>query len=328
MSLYRACYLYRASRPRRSVAVIKGLLHTRPCRQQASAPQSSASGITFDPYASTNSNDLHSNSHPNPSSPSTDSSSSALNSWSSSSTINSRTFSSSSYNSSTSATSNSQAPPSSDDGTEQLRLSILEAALKQVPAHGWTEQSLQVAVRGTSYSPSILSTLQPEPVWCLVAHFLTQSTHAAFALYQALPLDRLNKQQRTAHLLALLLQVHAPYLSHMSSLLGLCFAPSLARHSLPLLAELTDECMYVLQDSSSSTDWYSRRIAFASIWTGALLHRSVDRSEGGRDSQQWVGRRVDEWVRGEEALGEMGVMADLYGGMGYNALLNVLAGKK
>lgn len=102
----------------------------------------------------------------------------------------------------------------------------------------------------------------------------------------------------------------------------------MARYWLPLLAELTDECMYVLGDSSTSTEWYSRRVAFAGVWVGGLVRRSVDRSAGGRDSGVWVERRVEEWVRGEEVLGEAGVMAAMYGGMGYNALLNVLAGKK
>ena len=240
----------------------------------------------------------------------------------------SRSFASSSDASSASEDSASQPPPPTDDGTERVRLTILDAALTHVPVYGWTDQALQAAVRDTPYSPSILSILQPEPVWCLVAHFLSLSTQAAITSYQALPLESLNKQQRTTQLLALLLAAHTPYLSHLSALLGLCFAPTLARHSLPLLAELTDECMHVLQDSSTNTDWYTRRITFASIWMGGLLHRSVDRSDGGRDTQGWLERRMEEWVRGEEVVGEMGVMADLYGGMGYNALLNMLAGKK
>ena len=209
---------------------------------------------------------------------------------------------------------------------EQLRLSIVDAALAHVPAHGWSEQALHAALRDTSYSPSIVSLLQPEPAWCLAAHFLTQSTRAACASYRLLALERMSKQQRATRLLSLLLSAHSPYLSRLSSLLGLCYAPSLARHSVPLLAELVDECVHALQDGGTGVEWYGRRAVFAAVWQGGLLHRSVDRSEAGRDSEAWLARRVDEWARGEEAVGELTVLAGMYGSMGYSALLRALAG--
>ena len=310
MSLRHLCCRCQLLRPYRLNGVGTRLFHAPALRLQAATPSHSVSA-SFDPY----------NQQPSASAQNTSSSFSSASSSSSSTSHSSNARS-------TSAAPTSQSPPLAEDGTEQLRLTILNAALQLVPVHGWTDQTLQNALRSTPYSPSVLTMLQPEPVWCLIAHHLSQSTHAAFTSYHTLPLASLNKLQRTTQLLSRLLSAHSPYMSQLSAMLGVCFAPSLMLHSLPLLAELTDECMYVLQDSSTSTDWYGRRVAFASIWVGGLLHRSVDRSEGGRDTQQWLERRVDEWVRGEETLGELGVMADIYGGMGYNALLNMLAGKK
>lgn len=86
--------------------------------------------------------------------------------------------------------------------------------------------------------------------------------------------------------------------------------------SLKELASLSDEIWFLSGDTSVDASWYSKRATLSSIYAAVEMYQTTDQSTDGRDTAQFLDRRLDEarvlgsaWKNVKEWAGFQGVAA-------------------
>ena len=225
------------------------------------------------------------------------------------------------------SSSSSSSSSSASDSSEVLKRRILDLALSKVPSLGWTEEALRSAISSLGLSSSLLS-LFPQPQLDLIAHFHNAATAASLAALTALqspPAPPLNNSQLLSNAVTLQLQQHWPYAAQLPVLLGLCLSPQHLASSSSLLVDWADRVWYQLGDSSTDLHWYGKRAAVMAVYSSALLHACSDGSQGWRDTENFVQRRIAEAESWQTRPEELSRAAELYGGMAWNAVMSMLS---
>lgn len=64
--------------------------------------------------------------------------------------------------------------------------------------------------------------------------------------------------------------------------------------SLKELNALSDEIWYLAGDTSVDTSWYTKRASLAAVYASSELFMTTDSSEGFRETEQFVDRRLED----------------------------------
>ncbi|KAG8529387.1 uncharacterized protein KY384_006023 [Bacidia gigantensis] len=188
---------------------------------------------------------------------------------------------------------------------------ILSSALKHVPAHGFTEQSLRLGAQDAGFLP-ISTNLFPDGAFSLVSYHLTTQRLSLSNQFQRpdispatneAPSDMLQRLQTIA-----LHRLHAniPYISQYQSALALLSLPSNVSSGLKELARLADEILYLAGSTTVTTAWFTDRAALASIYASAELYMTQDKSKGFVETDAFLQRRLDEADKVRRAGGMVG----------------------
>ena len=176
---------------------------------------------------------------------------------------------------------------------------ILSSALKRVPTHGFTTESLTLGAQDVGYL-SISTNLFPKGAFSLVSYHLVTQRHTLSDRFRRPdispgrnePPQTILESIRSIALHRLLGNV--PYIHHYQSALALLSLPSNVPTGLKELARLADEILYLAGSTTVTTGWYTDRAALATIYASAELFMTQDKSKGFRDTADFLGRRLDE----------------------------------
>ena len=176
---------------------------------------------------------------------------------------------------------------------------ILSSALKQVPNHGFTAESLILGAQDAGYL-SISANLFPRGAFSLVNYYLFTQRLALSDHFQRPDISpsrhdshqTVKERIRSVTLHRLL--SNAPYINHYQSALALLSLPSNLQLGLKELARLADEILYLAGSTTVTTGWYTDRAALATIYASAELFMTQDKSKEFHDTADFLGRRIDE----------------------------------
>lgn len=114
---------------------------------------------------------------------------------------------------------------------------------------------------------------------------------------------------------------HAYHLKQQA--LALMALPTNLPLSLHELAALSDEIWFLSGDTSVDTDWYTKRASLSTIYATADVFMTTDRSEGFKDTKDFLDRRFEDSAKVGNAVGNLGQWL----GFTAHASINVLRSK-
>ncbi|KAJ3288108.1 Ubiquinone biosynthesis protein coq9, mitochondrial [Borealophlyctis nickersoniae] len=186
---------------------------------------------------------------------------------------------------------------------------ILDAALSQVPTHGWTTAALGEGAVSLGY-PSITHGLFPRGGVELVEHFIKKSTRAMRTEMEGLDLASMKVTAKIRAACVARLRMTAPYISRWPDAVALMAQPQNVPNSLQNLGELVDEMWYIAGDRSVDMNWYSKRAMLAGVYTSTEMFMAQDKSPGFEETWKFLDRRLMDVGTVGRTVSEMSNVVD------------------
>ncbi|XP_053687711.1 ubiquinone biosynthesis protein COQ9, mitochondrial [Sabethes cyaneus] len=195
-----------------------------------------------------------------------------------------------------------------------VKSDILNAALSYVSVYGWSKQSISKGALSINY-PSVVNGLFPLGAIELVQHFHRQCNENMLN-YLKEESSRSNKAQNPTKFaqkaIEVRLRMQIPYIKNWPQAMGLMALPPNIPNSLAHVLTLADDICYYAGDRSIDFNWYTRRIALASIYKATELYMLQDNSVDYEKTWKFLERRIDEasvvhdfFVKSEDATSHL-----------------------
>lgn len=198
-------------------------------------------------------------------------------------------------------------PPGPFNDTESL---ILSSAAPHIPTHGFTLQTLSLGAKDAGYIDASTN-LFPSGAFALVLWHLYQQR---LALSNRCPelfhvpngTKPLGIGAKVKALTLSRLLSNAPIISHYQSALALMASPSNIPACLRELHALSDEIWYLAGDVAVDGSWYTKRASLSSIYAASELFMTTDKSEGFRETSEFLERRLQDSMALGKLVGGIG----------------------
>ncbi|KAL2024795.1 hypothetical protein VTK56DRAFT_5616 [Thermocarpiscus australiensis] len=216
--------------------------------------------------------------------------------------------------------------------------SILSAAYKHVPSHGFTQTALALGARDAGYL-DISAALLPDGAFSLIRwHLYTQraalagkkekKNKAAAELFEGGDDDNtrwedLSVADKVEALAWARLRGNEAVVGRWQEALAIMAQPSYVPASLKELALLADEILYLAGDAAVDPSWYTKRASLSAVYAASELFQTTDQSPGFRETRAFLRRRLAEAAEAGSAVRSAGEWL----GFTASAAVNVLRSK-
>jgi ubiquinone biosynthesis protein COQ9 len=175
---------------------------------------------------------------------------------------------------------------------DEIRYTILQTALSNVPLLGWTDDALAKAMRDVGYDSLSHKMIASGPV-DLVTHFMTKKREHVNELlakkYALVGLEDDGSQSNADEVVNDAIEMHldyiAPYLSSWPKALALLAEPSQIPSTIQLMTDTADDICHFAGLRSSRMDWYSDRGFVLVVFCTTELYMLTDYSENMQDTR-------------------------------------------
>lgn len=173
---------------------------------------------------------------------------------------------------------------------------LFEMVLQHVPFDGWGTKSLHAAAHDLSMTPITARRLFPQGQESLLewlGHWLDRQATARLGEVQ---LDRLRMRERIARLVSVRLEVLK---GHKEAMRRAVAAGALPRNLFATGRRIwsgADDIWRSAGDRGTGAqfDYWTRRGLLSGVWIATFLFWLEDRSEDDRETQAFLGRRIDD----------------------------------
>ncbi|KAF4973803.1 hypothetical protein FZEAL_9222 [Fusarium zealandicum] len=202
--------------------------------------------------------------------------------------------------------------------------SILAAAYKHVPEHGFSQKAIGIGAREAGYL-DISASVIPDGSFGLIRYHLATQREALAARNQDLfsESDQTGIAARVEALTWERLMGNKEVLDRWQEALAIMAQPSYVPASIKELAMLSDEIWFLAGDKAVDPSWYSKRASLSMIYSTSELFMTNDRSPDFVDTRQFLQRRLGEVKSLGGLVGSFGQWA----GFTLNAGVNILRSK-
>lgn len=209
---------------------------------------------------------------------------------------------------------NEESTAESDDHAkiEKLRSEILEASLKYVSTHGWTNESISLGAESISL-PGVAHGMFPNGGIELIHYFYSKCNRELIEKLQQEFHELNEKSDSTVRFsprdfaikaVRLRLEMVLPYKDTWPQALAIMTLPQNVPTSLAQLLTLVDDICHCAGDQSVDIGWYTRRVGIASIYKMAELFMLQDKSPAHQQTWEFLERRMDEGIQIQELLSQ------------------------
>ncbi|KAL2865585.1 uncharacterized protein BJX67DRAFT_179936 [Aspergillus lucknowensis] len=176
---------------------------------------------------------------------------------------------------------------------------ILTAALKHVPAHGFTRDALTLGARDTGFLDVSIQLL-PRGEFDLILFWLASRRGLLRAaverngLLRPLESEFVSVEEKTRTLILERLKMNN-YIRHQwQDALALMSLPSHIPLSLSELHALSSDILYLAGDTSVDSSWYTKRLSVSAIYASAEVIMTQDSSPDLSATEAFVNRRIED----------------------------------
>ncbi|HEX9648699.1 MAG TPA: COQ9 family protein [Alphaproteobacteria bacterium] len=184
---------------------------------------------------------------------------------------------------------------------ERLRRRVLEAALGEVPGHGWTWQAVEAGARDAGLDAAAARRAFPRGIGEAYDFFLAEADRRMIEALERKDLAALPVRERIATAVRVRLEQAEPHREAVRRALALQLVPDYALGALPALARTVDAMWRAAGDTATDFNYYTKRALLAAVYGATLLYWLDDRSPGYAETWAFLDRRIDD-VMGVEKL--------------------------
>ncbi|KAL2829012.1 COQ9-domain-containing protein [Aspergillus cavernicola] len=202
---------------------------------------------------------------------------------------------------------------------------ILSAALKHVPVHGFTHDALTLGARDTGFLDVSIQLL-PRGEFDLILFWLASRRGLLRAAVEQNGLltkshpEWVSVEEKTKTLIMERLRMNADIRHQWQDALALMSLPSHIPLSLSELHDLSSDILQLAGDTSVDASWYSKRLSVSAIYASAEIVMTRDSSPDLSATEAFVTRRIeDSKTIGEKITGAkqcLGFMGSTAVGLG------------
>ncbi|KAL7923170.1 COQ9 domain-containing protein [Trichoderma austrokoningii] len=213
-------------------------------------------------------------------------------------------------------------PPPGPFGT--VDRSILAAAYKHIPEHGFSLRAIGLGARDAGY-PDISSSILPDGQFSLIHYHLVMQRERLAEKSQHLFKDEslTSVNDKVAALTWERLMGNTETIHRWQEALAIMAQPSHLPTSLAELATLSDDIWFLAGDKAVDPTWYTKRAALSMVYSSSELFMTNDTSPSFVETRKFLERRLDEVQSVGGTVASMGQWA----GFTLNAGINVLRSK-
>ena len=196
---------------------------------------------------------------------------------------------------------------SSEKGKD-VKFDILEASLKHVKNHGWSETALKHGIADLELSDACISMFQLGGVEIALHYDKTLNEELEDMMAQQQD-DRLPETEPPpiAHFLKdaikTRLELQLPFYDRWAEALALVASPNVIPRASEQFASLIDDIWFYAGDKSTNINWYTRRATVAAVYRMTELFMMQDESPDFADTWAFLDRRLGDLEKmGENRL--------------------------
>lgn len=191
---------------------------------------------------------------------------------------------------------------------EDMKYDILEASLKHVKNHGWSETALKLGIADMELSEACISMFTLGGIEIALHYDKTLNEELEDMMAQQQD-DRLpgSEPPPIAHFLKdaikTRLELQLPYYDHWAEALSLVIDPKVVPRASEQFAHLIDDIWYYAGDKSTNINWYTRRATVAAVYGMTELFMLQDESPDFTETWAFLDRRLADLEKmGENRL--------------------------
>ncbi|KAK1973668.1 rpsU-divergently transcribed protein [Colletotrichum cereale] len=198
---------------------------------------------------------------------------------------------------------------------------ILSAAYKHVPEHGFSHKALALGAKDTGHLDISTSVLSDGP-FSLIRHHLVERREGLAAKSKEMfgGMSQFGVGEKVERLTWERLLQNEPIIDRWQEALAVMAQPSYAAASVKELAKLVDEIWFLSGDVSVDPSWYTKRASLSMIYASSELFMTNDKSAGFQDTKDFLRRRLNEVKEAGSVLGSVGQWVGFTASAGVNVL--------
>ncbi|OLN94361.1 Ubiquinone biosynthesis protein coq9, mitochondrial [Colletotrichum chlorophyti] len=198
---------------------------------------------------------------------------------------------------------------------------ILSAAYKHIPEHGFSLKSLALGARDAGFLDISTSVLPDGPFSLIRFHLVTRREGLAAKNKEIFGQETdASVGEKVERLAWERLLENKPIIDRWQEALAIMAQPSYAPISLKELAKLSDEIWFLSGDTSVDPSWYTKRASLSMIYASSELFMTNDQSAGFQDTRVFLQRRLNEVQDMGSVLGSVGQWVGFTASAGVNVL--------
>ncbi|EED17656.1 conserved hypothetical protein [Talaromyces stipitatus ATCC 10500] len=213
------------------------------------------------------------------------------------------------------------APLPTDEYTNS-QCTILSAALEHIPEHGFTKEALIKGARDMGFLDVSIQLFTRQEM-DLVLYWLASRRGLLRAKVQNGLFDgkQMSIDEKIKALVIERLRMNSPIVHRWQDALALMSFPTNIPLSLSELHSLSSDILYLADDISVDSSWYSKRLALSAVYASAEVVMTRDSSHGFISTEKFVERRFQD----SQAIGQK--VSDVKSYMGFMAGTAVSLGR-
>lgn len=187
-----------------------------------------------------------------------------------------------------------------DKTPDELRESILYAALEHVPFDGWSEVTLRQAADDVGIDEGIIDLAFPGGILELIELHAHNCDLAMIAAAKKLKLNKLKIREKITELVKLRISSETSHKEAAHRTVSYLALPLNHFASLKILYRTVDLMWKIISDPSTDFNFYTKRMTLGAVYTSTFLIWLGDESENSEQTWQFLDRRIENVMQFEK----------------------------
>ena len=199
-----------------------------------------------------------------------------------------------------------ETPQSEHEHIEAVRDTIVEAALPHVPFDGWTQVTLDMAVRETGTDPALAHLAFPRGGIDLALAFHRLADRRLEEEMASVDLSAMRIRDRVTHCVRRRIELVAEHREAVRRGATLFALPVHALDASRAVWETADLIWRLCGDTATDYNWYTKRMILGSVYSSTMLYWLGDQDPRAQPTWEFLDRRIEDVMRFEKVKASLG----------------------
>jgi len=187
-----------------------------------------------------------------------------------------------------------------DKTPDELRESLLDAALEHVPFDGWSDVTLRRAADDIDVDHGIVDLAFPKGPVEMIDLYARHCDVEMLEGSKKLKLDKLKIREKITELVKLRILSETTHKEAAHRTVSFLALPSNHFASLKILYRTVDLMWKTISDPSTDFNFYTKRLTLSAVYTSTFLIWLGDESENSDQTWQFLDRRIENVMQFEK----------------------------